>query len=869
MADEQVRFDIKVDVEAAIQQLQKIADNSETGAEATKKLSMFLARMSKDTKVPLEQLRKTLKGINDELARQTGQGIFSNFSVGNKGIFDAVKGYNDAAVAGGRFKTTQEGVVTSVNRSNKAFDEADRKARGYGHGIDFVRTALGTLSAVAIFQVLNALQSIFSGAIEQAKQFEATLYRIANVEKQLSLDGIEISVAGLKKGIEDIKKAFPIFSKEDIAELIGSIATTTKELGFNEEQILKLGAAVAILNVNSTETETLLQTQAKVTNSLISPQAKSIGNLGLSFGKAKIEAKAFEMQLLSVGETFADLTEQEKTQIKYQIVLDTAGIEGVENIEDLRDMIKESGGDFQALNEYLSSNAAKLDSNAAAWKDLQTTIGQIFLPFVPAVTESLKLINGGLNATKVIIIEFITLISAFGTAWIALQTGMAKGVSGFTDVFKNSVESFREELVNQFFKEVPEDAPQWFTQGWGKHIKEQAETATGPLKDLGDAIDDANLDGLEEKIEDIIEDTQNAREDLAANLERKLADLDVEYNRKAEDAERDYLRKVEDINRDYERDLAALKEKQRQEDVRDEEKYQLQLWELRMRFLMDLEDALHARDARQVIRLQKQYELDKEALEKKHALDEKAREEEQSNQREELERRRQERLEDARIEYEQKLADQQIAKQREQEDLLTWYAREQADIEEAQKRKLETLLKGWVDEKKITEENAAEVYGILQKYFGPGGLTDALYAYMMQSMIASTAGAVAAASTMLGSLGARNMSGNIPIPVTPGGSTGGSTGGRTPARAEGGTLIATRPTSVVFGEKGPEIASFAPINRVGKDEGKLDIFGDAGGGVNGTITVDLVLSPDLEARVVESSMDGVADIVAKVTRAKL
>ena len=58
---------------------------------------------------------------------------------------------------------------------------------------------------------------------------------------------------------------------------------------------------------------------------------------------------------------------------------------------------------------------------------------------------------------------------------------------------------------------------------------------------------------------------------------------------------------------------------------------------------------------------------------------------------------------------------------------------------------------------KITEENAAAVYGILAKYFGPGGMTDALYKYMMASLIASTQGAINAAMTM-GGLGGRDMS---------------------------------------------------------------------------------------------------------------
>lgn len=290
---------------------------------------------------------------------------------------------------------------------------------------------------------------------------------------------------------------------------------------------------------------------------------------------------------------------------------------------------------------------------------------------------------------------------------------------------------------------------------------------------------------------------------------------------------------------------------------------------------MDLEDALHARDARQVIRLQKQYNLDKEVLRRRHELENKEREQRQADELEDIERRRQERLADARIEYEQKLADQRLAKQRELEDLNVWYAREQADIEEAQKRKLETLLKGWIDEQKITEANAAEVYGILTKYFGPGGLTDSLYQYMMNSLIASTQGAIAAAMsaipTTTGMLGGGIGGGGYthPLNFNSGGSApvyGHISGGR----AEGGTLIATRPTRAVFGEGGAEAVTFTPLTKIGRNEGKVDVSGSLDDlGMNGKIAVDLYLSPDLEARVVENSMNGVAEAIVKINRTKV
>lgn len=140
---------------------------------------------------------------------------------------------------------------------------------------------------------------------------------------------------------------------------------------------------------------------------------------------------------------------------------------------------------------------------------------------------------------------------------------------------------------------------------------------------------------------------------------------------------------------------------------------------------------------------------------------------------------------------------------------------------------------------------------------------------MAQSLAASTINAVNGVLSQLGSLGARDMSTPTPTPVIPGSVTRRHTDNRPiPEFAEGGSLLATRPTTATFGEGGPELVNFTPLSRVGKNVGKL--FGDTSGmgGVNGTIRVAVDLSPDLTGRIVEQSMDGVAEVLSKVNRSK-
>jgi hypothetical protein len=135
----------------------------------------------------------------------------------------------------------------------------------------------------------------------------------------------------------------------------------------------------------------------------------------------------------------------------------------------------------------------------------------------------------------------------------------------------------------------------------------------------------------------------------------------------------------------------------------------------------------------------------------------------------------------------------------------------------------------------------------------------------MQNMYNYMAGLYAAIGAMYSSaLGMLGSAGGMVGAVAPHEEGVGGLGGF----AEGGTVIANRPTVAVFGEAGPEMATFTPLNRTGKDTNKVfgDMSGNGAGG--GRILIEMSLSPDLEARVVENSLSKTADVIAKISRSK-
>ena len=77
-------------------------------------------------------------------------------------------------------------------------------------------------------------------------------------------------------------------------------------------------------------------------------------------------------------------------------------------------------------------------------------------------------------------------------------------------------------------------------------------------------------------------------------------------------------------------------------------------------------------------------------------------------------------------------------------------------------------------------------------------------------------------------------------------------------------MIANRPTTVTFGEGGGlEMAQFTPLNGRGKDVSKIfsNMGGSGGGAMGGSVSIELLLSPDLEARVVQNSLNKTAEII--------
>lgn len=853
-SSESVRYDILIEAKSALQSMRTLLTLTKDNNE---KMLAFTAQVIESAKawgVSWKEALAVYKQLNQELAKQKKGTLFGQ--TGGQDVMGNAEKYMQALDDAGRAaETTAQKTNAVADGANRLGTQGESATKKFALGLHFVRIALGALEAMLLFGIVQAIQTAFGNAIKYARQFEDTLYRLRNVEQSLSMEGIEISMAGLKKGITDIQKLLPIFSKEDVAGLVGQLAISTKQLKLNETQILDLAKAVAILNVRSEKNEELSATAQNVLSSLLTGNAKGVSALGIAFTDNLMTAKALELGYLDAGEALTALTENEKGLTKLAIIMDSVA------------------GETANVSEYLESNSAKVQRNKAAWNDLLTTIGQTLLPFLPLVTGFFNTLANGFNFLKSVVVVIMSVLTTFVTVFRMVMNGSIKSLDDLKNKFQDVADAARKMFAKLFFPGgVPEGAPKWFKDTFGKDLQDR-ETPTAPggvdlggdaaaqeeivkkQKEYQDKLQEIMKDSADKKL-DIERDYQRKLEDIARDYQNKLVDIARSTAEKREDALRNYNQKVDDINRDTNEKIAEAQQEARQKEIDREAEFQNKLRELREKFLFDLEDALRERDARQVLRLIRQYNLDKTNLEERHRFD---REQEKKNLADKLtdiEHERQLKLAAAEREYDEKLNEIKIGEaralqeariwqNRQLQDARIWHQRQLQEQREYLQRKLRDLAEALAQEYQMTAANQAAMDSLLSGVSSSGGTVSPT----------NTSVSYGGGFTTFSPNGTPTYN---PYDVRYRSSMG---------FAEGGNFIATRPTKIDVGERGAEQVSITPLTKIGNNVGNT--YGDRSAmGMGGNLKLALELSPDLEARIVESSLDNVAITLEKIRRSK-
>ena len=852
---------------AALRELNKEAKlvkiGTPTAGEATKSLAAETAL--------LEKAIVNIANVTNTSYRQAAEGIKrSGMTADTRALGDALRNVETAGKTAGKGLTGMfETLSPKIDNVNTKVKKSESIFSNWGKTIKSV--FIGMI-AFRIFQILTNFIGKLIEATNAAEEFNKQQIRLITTIRSLQRSGFDTTISEWKDVIQELSETFTQFSDQDITSAVEKIVTLGRQVGLTKDEMVRLLSSIAAL--------------ATTTGVNFSDAVESV-----------TDATASGRTTDALRELIGPM--QETTLASQAVALGLADSgEAVEEYERLLTILamaeKEAAatsGDLAIRQESLSG---KLRESKETISDLWIAIGERLLPIKLVLIKTIEVLLTSINR---LIESFhkwysatMTLIVAPTIATIAVIKALSDGIklsaNDIANIYKDTFRQMYNELVN--FGRIAEENDKIGNpsamQDNADEMIDVAETTVGELKDIYDDYKEDRKDieqDLQRDLEEIDRDGASRRAELArenadsiADIHRKAADSIAEENRSYQDA-------LSDLARDTQQELEDAQREYREKELKAEEDFNEKLRKLREDFLYNLEDAVRERDARQILRLIREYDLKKTQMERESVLDKEQRARDYQQELEDIrvqaDRKRQElaidharKLNDIRIQLARELREQKISYANDLRELRIslnerrrerqiQFQEQMKDLEEQTKVRLKEVIDAMVAEARASGEGGAAIYKALRGYIGPGGSVESLYKYYV-SMLRATVTQSNAAFAQLASTAAATASLtkviSKPTSVT-----------KAYPFAEGGTLIANKPTLALFGESGPERVSFNPIGRIGANENR--VFGGSlpnSASGNGTLQLELLLSPDLEARIVNSSLDEFANVMVSVER---
>lgn len=725
-------------------------------------------------------------------------------------------------------------VENLTNRLKEVAPATNSATKGLFSLRNMARTALGTFEAMAIFFVTQFIGGAIKKTIDAVTQLEQAFYRLTIAEKSLSASGVDISPRDLANIASEISKTYQTVSKIDSLKMISNLAVLTKDLKLTSEEYKKLALAIPLVAQQAGVT---IESATEQVITGLTKSGRGWADLGITVDAEIIKQEAVHSGLVANRQAYEDLTAEQKQQVEVLALINILQKNTVENLSE--------------QSTYLESISGKTALVNRLWEEFITLAGTTFAPAIEA----------GLEIAKTGLLGMVGAMMLFKSAYVISMSGFIGTLKTVQDILSGkgfsvmgmiqNIDVARKVLDTMVNPQLSSDTPT------GNPPKVTPEDVGAD--DLAKALEKMNKEILDAQLK-----LQQDMEDAAIDLGRKLYDITIEYEQKRADAYRDYQSKVADINRDYSDKIAEINQRQaeaqaeaKQNELDKEREFQNRMQELKEKFLMDLDDALHARDARQILRLIKQYELEKLQAERQHELDKtssaeqaKLRNDSFNADRKRAAEERKAKLAEAQQDFNDKLAKLALDEALEVQAANLAYERKKQDLEKAMHDRLEIVAANLVAEYNLTKEGLQAIANLYGQYYSQvAGIYAAMMGMFTGMQAMSGGGALTAA---WGSTPATQSS-------HPGG--GGA--------AEGGTFIANRPTTITFGEAGLEKATFTPLGRMGRDVSKTftNVSG-LGEGAGGKVSIELLLSPDLESRIISNSLNATAEVFTRVQRNK-
>lgn len=727
-----------------------------------------------------------------------GQQAIANF----KASADAADQYN-AAIQ--RIEITSD---TSANAATKvkvvlkdtgdAAKQATPQVNSFSQGLQSVATAIiGVLSVQKITQFLTE-------AGTAALDYSQALFKLDISVRALQRNGMDTTIKSWTDEIKTLGDQFQVFSNIDIANALGQSALMGREFGLTQDQMIDLTKTAMIFSeVTGRDLTGAIQA---VTYFIDTGYTKSIRGLGVAISQGVLSQRALSMGFV---QAYKDLDPLNQAQVRFAELTAQTSV-----------LVNDSG-------LYLQTWAGKMAKASTDSKNAMTDLGKSVAPVMVLIQQGwawfLQHLQTGIKFGEDLYIDFLSFITGWFAAFSYMWSEFGDLIYGkisFKDLFANMQEAFDSGFSNMY-------------QKMHKLFDATSDAATNALiaQQAADAQLKANIKQFDADVAQLVSDYNDKAVKEETDYQRKMTDLKTKYDND-----------VKNINLDFARREADARTSAHNDQLAGEEAFQEKLLELREQYLYNLDDAVRARDARKVLDLNRQYNLELAQEQRQQAI---KRHDDEENLKYQLALLEQER--------QQQLADRALQLQQDRDDAKAARDQHLQDLKDEEAIKLKDMLTGFLAENTMTKQAMDQMYEIMKKYIGPGGAVEGLYNYMMD-YVSSALMKLAVANGV-----AASQSWAIGKAATPTIRQGSGSGQGVPGYAEGGSVIASTPTAAIFGEAGPELATFTPLSRAGANVGKLT--GNVPGGSGGKATISINLGAGLVGQIVDNAMGEVATVL--------
>jgi hypothetical protein len=316
-------------------------------------------------------------------------------------------------------------------------------------------------------------------------------------------------------------------------------------------------------------------------------------------------------------------------------------------------------------------------------------------------------------------------------------------------------------ILDDLVDEDQVEALQDLSIGGVEFSKEDYDEIIKATEELAEEIEQIEEEGFEKRqdaFEKFLTDRDKLAEkhqqkliDLEEDLSRRLADINLKAEQRTADEISSNAFRVEEVIRKAAFRREDAERKFRERELSSERKFQEKLRQLRENFLLDLEDAVRERDARQIIRLTRQFNLRRDQMKREEGLSSEDRQAQFQEELRQIERQKQERLRQLAIEHQRRLdaiarqaererQQAQIdAERRKEEERLRFEQQKQDRIDrlaetldsinESTQERINAVIQGLQDEYDLSKDQLDAISMLYENAYGPDGRIDRAVAY--------------------------------------------------------------------------------------------------------------------------------------------